>query len=47
MNEYLRKVVIVVAAIVVVYFVVSPYQNCMRDGPGSRPAAWCSRNTSW
>ena len=47
-------VVIVVVAIVGLYFLISPYQNCVRNqtalkAEGKHPAniQWCIKYTSW
>jgi hypothetical protein len=34
--------------ILILYFIISPYQNCMRDeGMARNPANGCIRFTSW
>lgn len=50
--SFLIKVVIVLVAIVGLYYLVSPYQNCVRDnavGDTERyqVSEWCQKNTSW
>jgi len=37
-------IIVIVVAIIAVYYVVSPYQNCIRDGHRS---AWCTHSTAW
>ena len=43
-NNFLFRVFAVAITILVLYFVISPYQNCIRTVPNE---PWCTRNTSW
>mgnify|MGYP006138448575 CR=1 FL=1 len=38
------KIILIGIVIVVIYYIISPYQNCMREFPG---APMCVSRTSW
>ena len=42
--QFLFKALVVGAILVALYFVLSPYQNCLRDVGAE---AYCAQNTSW
>jgi uncharacterized protein (UPF0333 family) len=44
LETFLGKVVVVAVVIVGVYFLMSPYQNCLRGG---LTEYHCTMNTSW
>lgn len=44
LDPFWQKFFVVVVVIVGLYYIMSPYQNCMRGGAGS---GWCMRFTSW
>ena len=44
LETFLGKVVLVAVVIVGLYFLMSPYQNCIRSGI---PTHGCTLNTSW
>jgi len=43
------KVILVTISIAIIYFIASPYQNCLRNLQGSEGfiARSCTQNTSW
>ena len=41
---FISKFVIVIIGIIIVYFIISPYQNCMREGGKYYT---CLKRTSW
>ena len=45
-KHLLAAVAVVAVVIVGLYYVISPYQNCMR-GMKSNQHGWCMHNTSW
>ncbi len=42
----ITKVVAAIIVVVALYYLISPYQNCLRD-TGSHRASYCVRSTSW
>jgi len=46
MHKY-GLIIAVVVAIIVVYYVISPYQNCMRDEGNKKNHRACAHLTSW
>jgi hypothetical protein len=45
-----KTILVTGLVVVVVYFIISPYQNCMRDGGGryqSERSVFCARFTAW
>jgi len=44
-ESFLFKVFAVATTVLVLYFIISPYQNCIRSDI-SNPA-WCTKNTGW
>lgn len=38
------KVGVGVVILVVLYYLISPYQNCTREGQTN---SWCTRHSSW
>lgn len=42
---FLFKVFAVAITVLVLYFIISPYQNCIRSD--IRNPAWCTKNTGW
>jgi hypothetical protein len=53
MDENFKKKLILIAVIsgviLVLYYIMSPYQNCIREfkRTGSTHYVWCSAKTSW
>ena len=45
-KQFIIKALTVGAIILVLYFVFSPYQTCMRDTDGDY-LSFCTQNTSW
>jgi len=47
--EKLKLIGIGAAVLVVLYFIFSPYQNCVRSIPNASASAkfQCTKNTSW
>jgi len=47
--KHMKLVVFLAVVVVVLYYIVSPYQNCLRDakGLGQDKAATCSQLTGW
>ena len=43
-NSFLFRVFAVAITILVSYFVISPYQNCIRS---DRNPGFCTKNTGW
>ena len=47
MNEEIKnffiKTILIVVSILIIYFVISPYQNCGRLGGDN----WCIENKNW
>jgi hypothetical protein len=43
------KVILVTTSVAIIYFIASPYQNCLRNLQGSEGfvARSCTQNTSW
>ena len=48
-NDLLKSPLVLIIAtgilILILYFIMSPYQNCMKDGATTNNA--CIRHTSW
>jgi hypothetical protein len=53
MDENFKKTLIslslIVGVVLVLYYIMSPYQNCVRefDRLGRTNTLWCSANTRW
>jgi hypothetical protein len=49
MNEEIKnffiKTILIVVSILIIYFVISPYQNCERLTSGT--GGWCIENKNW
>jgi len=43
-NDFWLKLTVIVAIVVGLYFIMSPYQNCMREVDRAR---YCLMKTSW
>jgi len=43
-KQFIVKVLVIVGSLVLLYYLFSPYQNCIRK---INNAAWCIHNTSW
>ena len=48
-KNFFVRVVFVVICIIGLYYLMSPYQNCMRDYGGNNASKWnfCNKNSSW
>jgi len=47
MDKNLKNALIIIAVLVGVYYLISPYQNCMRGADEWRALGWCTINASW
>ena len=47
MRKIVGIAVVIVVSILVLYTIMSPYQNCKRDGGGEYVIDICIKNTSW
>ena len=43
--KHIKLVIFLAVVVVVLYYIVSPYQNCLRDAESAK--AWCTAMTSW
>ena len=46
-KQFIIKVLVVGAVLLVLYFVFSPYRNCMRATRSVTPMRYCMERTSW
>lgn len=42
---YIQIMILTIAAVTALYYLISPYQNCLRDTHG--PEWWCVERTNW
>ncbi len=45
-KQFIIKALVAGAILLVLYFIFSPYQTCVRD-TGSDWVSYCTENTSW
>ena len=45
MKEFILKILIAAVAILILYYVMSPYQNCLREDHQNKK--YCTSHTSW